>query len=283
MSQKPLKLETLAVHAGTQVDPASKAVIPGIFLSTTYEREIDGSYATPFVYSRIDNPNRHSLEEALAALEGAKHCASFSSGMAAIHTLFSCLKAGDHVVITDDLYHGTRHVLNKVMQRWQLSASYVDMTDLNKVTSAIQDNTSLIYTETPTNPLLKIADIAELGKIAKAHQLMLAVDSTWTTPIIQRPLTLGADVVIHSTTKYLGGHSDILGGALLLNDDYLLTKVRELQMLGGAVPSPFECWLLHRSLRSLPYRMRGHCENASQIASALAQDKRIQRVHYPGL
>ncbi len=280
-SPKP-KLETLAVHAA-DFKELSKDVVPAIHLTTTYEREEDGSYPQGFVYTRSENPNRNALETALTALEGGDGCAAFSSGMAAISAVLQLLKSGDHVLISDDLYHGTRHIVNGIMARWGLEASYTDMTDVNEVASQLQDNTKLVWLETPSNPLLKIIDIEALSKLSHDKGSLVAVDATWTTPVVQRPLDLGADIVMHSTTKYLGGHSDILGGAVIVNDDALMEGIREIQLLGGAVPSPFDCWLLRRSLQSLPYRMRGHCENAMAVASFLEKQNFVQAVHYPGL
>ena len=288
-SPKP-KLETLAVHAA-DFKELNKDVVPAIHLTTTYEREEDGSYPQGFIYTRMDNPNRSALETALAALEGGTACAAFSSGMAAISAVLQLLKSGDHVLISDDLYHGTRHIVNGIMARWGLEASYVDMTNIDLVATQFQDNTKLVWLETPSNPLLKIIDIEALSKLSHTKGSLVAVDATWTTPVVQRPLDLGADIVMHSTTKYLGGHSDILGGAVIVNEDVnngadnsaLMEGIREIQLLGGAVPSPFDCWLLRRSLQSLPYRMRGHCENAMAIATFLETQNFVQAVHYPGL
>ncbi len=282
MTSSKVRLETLAVHAA-DFSELSKDVVPAIHLSTTYEREEDGSYPQGFVYTRSENPNRNALETALAALEGGTACAAFASGMAAISSVLQLLKSGDHVLISDDLYHGTRHIVNGIMARWGLEASYTDMTDVESVAEHFQENTKLVWLETPSNPLLKIIDIEALSKLSHEKGSLVAVDATWTTPVIQRPLDLGADIVMHSTTKYLGGHSDILGGAVIVKDAALMEGIREVQLLGGAVPSPFDCWLLRRSLQSLPYRMRGHCENAMAVASFLEKQDKIQAVHYPGL
>ena len=280
-SLKP-KLETLAVHAADFAE-LSKDVVPAIHLTTTYEREEDGSYPQGFVYTRMENPNRSALETALAMLEGGTSCVAFGSGMAAIAAVLQLLKSGDHVLISDDLYHGTRHIVNGIMARWGLEASYVDMTDVESIATYFQENTELVWLETPSNPLLKIIDIEALSKLSHEKGSLVAVDATWTTPVVQRPLDLGADIVMHSTTKYLGGHSDILGGAVIVRDNFVMKGIREIQLLGGAVPSPFDCWLLRRSLQSLPYRMRGHCDNALAIAEFLETQDNIQAVHYPGL
>lgn len=282
MTSPKAKLETLAVHAA-DFKELRKDVVPAIHLTTTYEREEDGSYPEGFVYTRMDNPNRGALETALAVLESGTSCAAFASGMAAISAVLQLLKSGDHVLISDDLYHGTRHIVNGIMARWGLEASYVDMTEVDKLAMHFQKNTKLVWLETPSNPLLKIIDIEALSKLSHEKGSLVAVDATWTTPVVQRPLDLGADIVMHSTTKYLGGHSDILGGAVIVKDDALMEGIREIQLLGGAVPSPFDCWLLRRSLQSLPYRMRGHCENALAVASFLENQNFVQAVHYPGL
>lgn len=277
-------IETLAVHAGHQVDPGSGAVMPPIQLSTTFERNADGSYSSGYVYSRSDNPNRKALEECLAALEGGAAALTFSSGMAASQAVFMALENGAHVVIPDDIYFGTGALVKDVFGRWGLTVTAVDMTDPANVAAAMRAETRLVWIETPSNPQLKIADIAAIAQIAHDGGALCAVDNTWPTPILQRPLALGADLVMHSTTKYLGGHSDLLGGAVIVRaQDALYERMRSVQTIGGAVPSPFDCWLLTRSIRSLPYRMRGHCENARAVAAFLADHPRVERVNYPGL
>ena len=277
-------IETLAVHAGHHVDPSTGAVMPPIHLSTTFERNADGSYTSGYVYSRSDNPNRQALEEVLAALEGGTAALTFASGMAAVQAVFMALEAGAHVVIPDDVYFGTGALVADVFGRWGLSVSAVDMTDPANVAAAMRPDTQLVWIESPSNPQLKIADIAAIAQIAHDGGARCAVDNTWPTPILQRPLALGADIVMHSTTKYLGGHSDLLGGAVIVRaQDAFYDRMHRVQTVGGAVPSPFDCWLLARSIRSLPYRMRGHCENARAVASFLAAHPRIERVNYPGL
>ena len=277
-------IETLAVHAGHHVDPSTGAVMPPIHLSTTFERNADGSYTSGYVYSRSDNPNRQALEEVLAALEGGTAALTFASGMAAVQAVFMALDAGAHVVIPDDVYFGTGALVADVFGRWGLTVTAVDMTDPANVAAAMRADTQLVWIESPSNPQLKIADIAAIAQIAHAGGARCAVDNTWPTPILQRPLALGADIVMHSTTKYLGGHSDLLGGAVIVRaQDAFYDRMHRVQTVGGAVPSPFDCWLLARSIRSLPYRMRGHCENARAVASFLAAHPRIERVNYPGL
>ncbi|MEZ4719450.1 MAG: PLP-dependent transferase [Caldilineaceae bacterium] len=277
-------IETLAVHAGHHVDPSTGAVMPPINLSSTFERNADGSYTSGYVYSRSDNPNRQALEEVLAALEDGAAALTFASGMAAVQAVFMGLEAGAHVVIPDDVYFGTGALVNDVFGRWGLSVSAVDMTEPANVAAAMRPDTQLVWIESPSNPQLKIADIAAIAQVAHDGGARCAVDNTWPTPILQRPLALGADIVMHSTTKYLGGHSDLLGGAVIVRaQDAFYDRMHRVQTVGGAVPSPFDCWLLARSIRSLPYRMRGHCANARAVATFLAGHPRIERVNYPGL
>ena len=279
-----MKIETLAVHAGRQVDPATGAVTPPIHMSTTFERAPDGSFPTGFVYSRSGNPNRSALEECVASLEGGAAAAAFSSGMAAIASIFQTLAPGDHVIAPQDLYHGTAKLLNETFARWQLRTSYADMTDPDNAGREVNDSTRLILIETPSNPLLKITDVAAVADIAHRHGITCVCDNTWATPVLQRCIDLGADLVVHSTTKYLGGHGDVTGGAVVAaRDDALFGEVRRIQQDGGAVPSPFDCWLILRGIRTLPYRMRAHAENAARIASFLDSHPNVAEVFYPGL
>lgn len=277
-------IETLAVHAGRKSDPTTGAVTPPIHLSTTFVREADGSYPSGYVYTRSDNPTRGALEECLAVLEGGSAAAAFGSGMAAIAAILQALAPGDHVILPDDLYHGTRRIAREVLGPWGLAHTFVDMTDLGQVQAAVRPATRLIWVETPSNPLLKVADIAAVAALAHAAGARCAVDNTWPSPIGQRPFDFGADLVMHATTKYLGGHSDLLGGAVVAqeNDDFF-GRVRTLQLLTGGVPSPFDCWLLLRSITTLPYRMRAHSENAGKVAAFLAAHPHVAAVHYPGL
>ena len=279
-----MKLETLAVHAGQSPDPATGAVIPPIHLSTTYERAPDGSLPHGFIYSRYANPNRDALERCLAALEGGTAAAAFSSGQAATMTVFQALQPGDHVVITEDAYFGTIKLVRELFEGSRLTLTLVDARDAANVASAIRKETKLVWLESPSNPLLAITDIRAVAAAAHQRGARVVVDNTWATPILQRPLELGCDLVMHSTTKYLGGHSDTLGGALIgREDDELFARIRALQSLGGAVPSPFESWLVLRGVRSLPYRMRGHCAHARAVADFLASHPAVETVHYPGL
>ncbi len=279
-----MRLETLAVHAGHAVDPATGALTPPIHLSTTFERGADGSFPRGHIYSRTSNPNRSALEACLASLEGGAAAAAFSSGSAATMSVLQALAPGDHVVAPSDAYHGTAKLLRDLFARWGLAATFVDMTDPAEVERAVRPGTKLVWVETPSNPLLKVTDIARIAAIARAAGARCACDNTWATPVLQRPLELGADLVVHATTKYLGGHSDVLGGAVVARaDDGFFARVRAIQTTGGAVPSPFECWLVLRGVRTLPYRMRAHAENALAVAGFLSRHPAVEAVHYPGL
>ena len=278
------RFETLAVHAGHSVDPSTGAVVAPIHLSTTYERDADGSYPHGYLYSRNNNPNRNSLEAALAALEGGTSGAAFSSGLAAVTAVFQGLQPGDHVVAPKDIYHGTANVLKHLFAKWQVTASFVEMTDLDEVQRAMQANTRMVWIETPSNPLLQCVDIAAVADIARRGNARAVADNTFASPALQRPLELGCDLVMHSTTKYLGGRSDVLGGAVVTRaDDEAFAQIRTAQLFGGAVPSPFDCWLVMRSLPTLPYRMQAHCANARKVANFLHAHPKVSAVHYPGL
>lgn len=279
-----MRLETLAVHAGHAVDAATGAVTPPIHLSTTFEREADGSYRHGFVYSRNANPNRLALEECLSALEGGAAAAAFASGSAASAAVFQALSPGDHVVAPADAYYGTVRLLREIFERWGLESTFVDMTDLAAVSAAMRPVTKVVWVETPSNPLLTITDIAGVASIARAAGARTVVDNTWATPVLQHPLALGADIAMHSTTKYLGGHSDVLGGALVTRvEDSFFERIRTIQGIAGAVPSPFECWLVLRGVRSLPWRMRAHSGNAAAVARFLASHRAVEAVYWPGL
>lgn len=278
-----MRIETLAVHAGHEVDPATNAVATPIHLSTTFERDAEGNYPHGFIYGRSANPNRQALEQALAALEGGEEAAAFASGLAASNGVLQALAPGDQVIAPTDVYHGMTKLLREVYIRWGLEVSFVDMTIPDEVRRAVTPKTKLIWIETPSNPLLKITDIAAVVEIAHSAGAFCACDNTW-APIVQRPLDLGADFVMHSTTKYLGGHSDVTGGAIVAKaKSEFFERVREIQTTCGAVPSPFDSWLILRGLRSLPCRMREHSENAMTVATWLADHPRVAAVHYPGL
>jgi cystathionine gamma-synthase len=281
-----MKIETRAVHAGRHIDPATGAVSQPIYLSTTFERSPDGEYPRGFSYSRENNPNRKALEQCLADLEGGTEALMFSSGLAVATALIQGLEPGDHVLAPDDVYWGLRKVIGDIFGKFKIETSYIDMSDLDGVRAAIRPNTRLIWTETPSNPLMKITDLAGIAAIARAAgpNVMTACDATFATPVLQRPLEHGIDLVVHSTTKYLTGHSDVVGGVLIRkHDNYLFERARVSQKYGGAVPSPFDCWLTLRGIDTLPYRMRGHSENAAKIAQVLKGHRAVERVHYPGL
>ena len=279
-----MRIETLAVHAGNDVDAATGAVTPPIHLSTTFERAPDGGYPHGHIYSRTSNPNRAALETSLATLEGGAAAAAFASGSAATMSVFQALTPGDAVIAPNDVYHGTAKLLREVLAPWGLTVAFVDMTNLDQVRAALRPNTRLLWVETPSNPLLKITDIARISELAHAAGARVACDNTWATPILQRPFELGADLVTHATTKYLGGHSDVLGGAVVAreNDDFF-ARIRLIQTSGGAVPSPFDCWLIMRGIRTVPYRMRAHSDNALRVAIFLSEHPAIAAVYYPGL
>jgi cystathionine gamma-synthase len=280
---RKVRVETLAVHAGHEIDPATGAVAPPIHLSTTFERDVEGTYSRGFMYTRNDNPNRNALEEGVSALEGGAAAAAFGSGMAAAMGLLAALAPGDHVLAHVDAYYGTSRLLRDLFLRWKLEADFADMSDLSAVRKALRPNTKLVWMETPSNPLLKIVDLAAVTKIAHEAGAVCVCDNTW-APIIQRPFEVGADFILHSTTKYFGGHCDVLGGIIIAKrDDEFFQGVRSIQSSAGAVPSPFDCWLILRGMKTLPWRMRAHCENAAKVAEFLAQNRNVERVHYPGL
>ena len=279
-----MRIETLAVHAGRSVDPSSGAVTPAIHLSTTFERSQNGDYPLGFSYSREDNPNRRMLEQCLAALEGGKEALVLSSGLAVLTSVLQGLEPGDHLMVPEDVYYGLRQVLRTVFAKWPLEVTYVDMTDLDAVRSAVRPATRLVWVETPSNPLLRISDLAGIAEIARKANAISICDGTFTTPMVQQPFQFGIDMVMHSTTKYLGGHSDVVGGALITRfDNYLFERVRNSQRYGGAVPSPFDCWLILRGVSTLSCRMRAHLESASAIAAYLKGHSAVEQVHYPGL
>jgi cystathionine beta-lyase/cystathionine gamma-synthase len=275
-------LDTLAIHAGQQPDPVSGAVMPPIVLASTFAQDGPGVHKG-FEYARTGNPTRQTLEACLAALEGAAHGLAFASGCAAMTTLFHTLRAGDHVVACDDVYGGTFRILDKVMAPLGITTSWVDMTNPANVAAAIRPETRLVWIETPTNPMLKLVDIRAVADIAHAHGVKVGVDNTFATPILQRPLELGADLVLHSMTKYLNGHSDVVGGVILTSDAALAERLRFLQNALGGVPSPFDCFLVLRGVKTLPVRMARHVESAAKLAAWLEQQPQVERVYYPGL
>ena len=279
-----MKIETRAVHAGRKPEPGTRDVTPAIHLSTTFQKADDGSLPGGFLYSRADNPNRAALEEALASLEEGAAALAFSSGNAATLGLLQALAPGDHIIAGDDVFYGTAILFKGLLANWGLKHTLVNMQDTAAVERAVTPATKMIWVETPSNPLLHVADIRAMATIAKKAGALLACDNTWATPLLQLPLKLGADVVMHSVTKYLSGHSDVVSGALIFKEaNPLFEKVRSIQREGGSVPSPFECWLALRGLQTFPYRVRAQTQSARQIAEFLADHPQIEVVHYPGL
>jgi len=282
MKQKP-KFETIAIKSTENKYSDSVPVSVPIYLSSTYKRSNDGSYMNDFVYSRTNNPNRAIVEESIAILENGKHAFAFSSGMAAISAVFQSLKAGDHILLPDDIYFAVRKLMDEVFKRWNLSYDYVDMTDCELIKKTIKPNTSLIWLESPSNPQLKLSDIAAIAEIAHQNNALCAVDNTWLTPVFQNPLNLGADIVVYSTTKYFGGHSDVIGGCVVVNDELLAEKIKNIQILSGAVPAPFDCWLIGRGIQTLYLRIKKQSKNALKLAKYLENHPKIEKVLYPGL
>ena len=279
-----MNMETVAARASHHIDPESRAILAPIQPSTTFERAPDGEYPGGFEYSRLGHPNRQQLEDVLTTLEGGAACAAFSSGSAASAAVFQALESGDHVVAPNDCYHGTAALLRDVFARWGLQITFTDVTDSEQVQQAMQPNTRLVWVETPSNPMLKVTDIRRTAAIAHDAGALCVCDNTWATPMLQQPIGLGADAVVHSTTKYLSGHSDVMGGAVIAaSDDAFFDKVRRVQATYGAVPSAFDCWLTLRGIRTLHLRMRAHSANARSVASFLSEHPRVQAVHYPGL
>lgn len=279
----PRKFDTLAVHAGAEPDPATGAVSPPIQLSTTFVHRTDGEPDT-FSYQRDGHPTQHRLETALAALEGGARALTFASGMAAVAAVLDTLQPGQTVVVPEDCYVGTRGYVAEVLPERGVEVITADTTNLDAVRSACNGDVALLWAESPSNPRLRISDIAELAKIAHATGARLACDNTFATPVLQRPLELGADIVMHSTTKYFGGHSDVLGGALVFaNNDDFAERIAARRLLTGAILSPFSAWLTLRGCRSLPARMAMHCANAHKVAEFLALHPAIERVNWPGL
>ncbi len=277
-----MKFATKAVHAGQAPDPATGAIMTPIFQSTTFVQASPGKHQG-YEYARTGNPTRTALEANLAALEGAGHGICFASGMAATDAVVRLLKAGDHVVASDDLYGGTYRLFTQVFARFGMEFSFVDLADPEAVEGAISPATRMIWIETPTNPLMKVVDIARLAERARAAGALVAVDNTFATPYLQQPLALGAHLVVHSLTKYLGGHSDVIGGAVLTEDAELASRLHYRQNATGGVPGPLDCFLVLRGTKTLHLRMEQHSRNGMQVAEYLAEDPRVGHVYYPGL
>ncbi len=278
-----MRTETIAIHAGNLTHSATGDVTPPISLSTTFFRDENGGYPGGHMYSRVSNPNRSALEKVMADLEkGAESCA-FSSGNTAGMAVFQALRPGSHIIAPDDMYWGLKKQLQSIFDGI-LEIDFIDLTVVSEIENYIKSNTAMIWIETPSNPLLKITDIAAVAQITKKHQLILVCDSTFASPCFQNPILHGADIVMHSSTKYIGGHSDVLGGILVTAaKNEFWDKIRNIQQVGGAVPSPFDCFLLLRSIKTLPYRMRGHAENGMALAKHLAHHPKVEAVYYPGL
>ncbi|MCP2604968.1 cystathionine gamma-synthase [Candidatus Aminicenantes bacterium AH-873-B07] len=277
-----MRFETKAIHIGQEPDSSTGAIIVPIYQTSTYVQEAPGKHKG-YEYSRTQNPTRTALEENIAALENGKYGLAFSSGMAAINTIMNLLKSGDHIVAEQDLYGGTYRLFTKLYQNYEIEFDFVDMTDLEKVKRAIKKNTKLIWLESPTNPLLKIIDIKAISKIAKEKDCFLVVDNTFATPYFQQPLNLGADIIVHSTSKYLGGHCDLIGGAIVTSNKEIYEQLAFYQNAVGGVPGPFDCWLVLRGIKTLALRMECHNQNALAIARYLESHPKVRKTYYPGL
>ena len=278
-----MKFGTRAIHAGQVPDPTTGAIMTPIYCTSTYVQEYPAVVKDGYDYSRGKNPTRTALQDNLASLEGGKHGFTFGSGLAAITTLLQTLSPGDHVICGNDLYGGSFRLFRRVMEKFGLRFTVTDTTDVRNVEAALEDGTKLVWVETPTNPLLRITDLAAVAAAAHARGALVGVDNTFASPFLQQPLALGCDIVMHSVTKYLGGHSDVIMGALICNDDALAEELGFLQMAVGAIPGPMDCFLVLRSTKTLHLRMQRHCENARAVAEFLAGHEKVDRVMYPGL
>lgn len=283
-----MRFETKAIHAGLDVENPSSSVIPPISPSTIFEIDASGRNESDLHYTRLGNPNRLQFEKLIATLEEGEAAAAFSSGIAAGTVALQALDPGDHIIVPEDIYAGNRKMMQAIMIRWGIKADFIDMTRPETIEKHIRPETKLIWIETPSNPLLRITDIKAVAELAASHsgsrKIRTIVDNTWPSPVNQLPLELGADIVLHSTSKYFGGHSDILGGALIAaKQDQFFDRIRTIQQLGGAVPSPQDCWMLSRSTRTLAYRMKGHNAHATSIARFLNDHKKVADVYFPGL
>ncbi len=279
--QESRRFETRAIHVGQAADPATGATIVPVYQTVTYTQDAIGSHRG-YEYSRTDNPTRAALEACLASLEGGRFALAYGSGMAAIHGATQLLEAGDHVVVADDLYGGSYRLFTKVMPRFGVRFSYVDATRAEEVEKAMTASTRFVWIESPTNPMLRIVDVTACAEVARRHGALLAVDNTFATPFLQNPLALGAHVVVHSTTKYIGGHSDVIGGAVVVDDEQIATRLRFTRNATGGVPGPWDVWLTLRGAKTLALRMREHEANARQVAEFLRDRPEVERVHYPG-
>ncbi len=277
-----MNFSTKAIHVGQEADKSTGATIVPIYQTSTYTQEEIGKHKG-YEYTRSGNPTRTALEECLASLENGKYGLAFASGLAASTGILSILRPGDHIIASDDLYGGTYRLFEKIFTPLGITTSYVDGSNINEFKSNIKTSTKLIWLETPTNPLLKLTDIAEVSKLAKQNNILTVVDNTFATPYFQQPLDLGADIVIHSTTKYIGGHSDVVGGAVILNNKEIYENIKFYQNAAGGVPGPFDSWLTLRGLKTLAIRMKQHEQNARLVARALSEHPQVEKVYYPGL
>lgn len=275
--------ETRAIHAGQAPEPVTGAVVVPIFQTSTYAQEALGKPRQGYEYSRTGNPTRHALETCIAALEGGQWGLSFGSGMATTNNCMYLLRPGDHVVVSDDVYGGTYRYFARVMAEYGLQYDFVDLSQPGRLEAALKDNTRMVWVESPTNPMLKLTDIAAVARVTKPRKILLVVDNTFMSPYFQKPLSLGADIVVHSSTKYLGGHSDVVNGCMVGNDPEVYSKMQFHQNAVGAVPGPMDCWLVLRGLKTLAVRMERHQQNALALARWLEQHAGVARVHYPGL
>lgn len=276
-----MKFGTKAIHAGVEPDPSTGAIMTPIYQTTTYAQSSPGEHKG-YEYARSQNPTRNALQKSFAALENAKYSLAFASGMAAIDAIAKLLRPGDEVVSTNDLYGGSYRIFTKVFANYGIKFHFIDMTSMETVENTINENTKMIWAETPTNPMMKVLDITALSKIAKRHQVTFAVDNTFATPYLQNPLELGADMVMHSVTKYLAGHSDVVMGAIMLNDDQLYKELAFIQNATGAVPGPQDCFLVLRGIKTLHLRMQRHCENGEAVAHYLLKHPKVENVYWPG-
>ncbi len=277
-----MRFATKAIHAGVEPDPATGAIMTPVYLTSTYAQSAPGQHKG-YEYSRSDHPTRAVLERNLASLEGVEYGLAFASGLAAENAVLSLLQPNDHVVATRDLYGGTYRLFERVWARYGIEFSYADGDDIDALRRAFRPNTKLLWVETPSNPMLSIVDLRAVCELAHAHGALVVVDNTFATPYLQQPFEFGADIVVHSTTKYLGGHSDVVGGALCLRDRALYEQLKFYQNAAGAVPGPLDCFLVLRGIKTLALRMERHCENARRIAEYLAQHPEVKQVRYPGL
>ena len=279
--EKKLRFNSATIHGGQAPDPAYGAVMPPIYQTSTYAQTTPGGHQG-FEYSRTHNPTRQALEQSLASIEDGKYGLAFASGLAAIDAIMKLLQPGDEVISTNDLYGGSYRLFTKIFEDFGLKFHFVGMNDLSQVEKAITPKTKLIWVETPTNPMMNVVDLKAIATIAKKHKLLLAVDNTFASPYLQQPLTFGADIVMHSATKYLAGHSDVILGSIVVNDETLHQRLAFIQNASGAVPGPIDCFLTLRGIKTLHVRMQRHCENGKAVAAYLAKHPKIEKVYWPG-